>query len=97
MPRVKRTEYVVVDRHQLAYLNGIQKLNCIYCGYANGVVAYTREIVSRTEQYWCPIKHARHVKTPHELYRQFLDYGDADGFRERLDGYRERLRQLRDR
>ena len=30
------------DRHHLAYLNGIEKLNCVYCGYANGVIGYVR-------------------------------------------------------
>jgi len=33
-----------MDRHHLAYLNVIEKLNCEYCGYANGVFAYVREI-----------------------------------------------------
>ena len=59
--RVKRSDYMVMDRHQLAYLNGIEKLNCVYCGYGKGVVAYTREVIARTEHYWCPIKNARKV------------------------------------
>lgn len=58
MQRVRRADYVVIDRHRLPYLNLIEKLNCLYCSYANGVIAYTREVASRTEQYWCPIKHA---------------------------------------
>jgi hypothetical protein len=33
--------------------------------YANGVFAYVREVGSRTEQYWCPIKHARRVLGVH--------------------------------
>jgi len=59
IPRVKRGDFIVIDRHHLAYLNAIEKLNCVYCGYGNGLVEYTREIIARTEQYWCPIKHAR--------------------------------------
>jgi hypothetical protein len=82
--RVKRSAYVVIDRQHLAYLNWIEKLNCVYCGYANGVFAYVREIAGRTEQYWCPIRHARRVITPHAHYRQFVDYGDAEGYRRRL-------------
>jgi len=77
MERIKRSDYVIVDRHRLAYLNGIEKLNCPYCGYANGVIAYAREAASRTERYWCPIKHAIRVRTPHVRYRGFVDYGDA--------------------
>ena len=37
--RVRRSTYVVIDRHHLAYLNAIEKLNCVYCAYANGVFA----------------------------------------------------------
>ena len=95
MERVKRADYVIVDRHRLAYLNGIEKLNCAYCGYANGVIAYAREAASRTEQYWCPIKHAIRVRAPHTRYRRFTDYGDAAGFRERLDELREEVRSTR--
>ena len=89
MERVRRAQYVIVDRHRLAYLNGIEKLNCAFCGYANGVIAYAREAASRSEQYWCPIKHALRVRAPHPRYRGFAEYGDAEDFRER----REELRQ----
>ncbi|MFN3231303.1 MAG: hypothetical protein ACE363_03970 [Alphaproteobacteria bacterium] len=89
--RVKRSDYVRMDRRHLAYLNGLQKLNCEYCGYANGVIAYAREVAGRSEQYWCPIKHAFRIKTPHLQYRNFLDYGDAQGFRDRLGDLRHQL------
>ncbi|MEX2454060.1 MAG: hypothetical protein WD470_05115 [Rhodospirillaceae bacterium] len=92
MERVRRTDFVIVDRHRLAYLNGIEKLNCAYCGYANGVIAYAREIAGRTEQYWCPIKHALRMRSPHVRYRGFVAYGDADGFRARLDALRNGVR-----
>lgn len=81
--RVPRSAYIVIDRQHLAYLNGIEKLNCVYCGYANGVFAYAREIAARTEQYWCPIRHAKRVRTPHPHYRDFVDYGDAEGYKRR--------------
>jgi hypothetical protein len=32
-----------IDRHRLGYLNVIEKANCVYCSYANGVVAYVRD------------------------------------------------------
>ncbi len=81
--RVRRSEYVVLDRHRLSYLNAIKKLNCVYCGYANGVIAYAREMASRTEQYFCPIKHAMPIPAPHSRYSRFDD-GDAKGFREQI-------------
>jgi hypothetical protein len=84
IPRVRRHEYVVIDRHRLPYLNAIQKLNCMYCGYGNGVMAYAREVVARTEQYWCPIKHARRSKGLHEREAKFFDYGDAEAWRDQL-------------
>jgi hypothetical protein len=79
---VRRGEYVVVDRHRLAYLNLLEKLNCAYCGYGNGVIAYAREIAARTERYWCGIKHAKRVKGAHRYYYDYPDYGDAEGYRE---------------
>jgi hypothetical protein len=89
IPRVVRADYVIFDRRHLAYLNLVEAINCAYCSYANGVIAYAREIGSRTEQYWCPIKHARRIRDPHERYMKFLDYGDAEGFRKKLDDYRK--------
>jgi len=93
MPRVPRRRYFAIDRHRLAYLNGIEKVNCTFCSYANGVIAYVREVAGRTEQYWCPIKHARAVQTPHERYHVFVDYGDAQGYREELMALRRALRR----
>ncbi len=91
--RVRRSAYVVVDRQHLAYLNGIEKFNCAYCGYATGVFAYVREIAGRTEQYWCPIRHAKRARAPHPYYRHFIDYGDAQGYRRRLIPLRRELRK----
>ena len=93
--RVRRSKYIVIDRQHLAYLNAIEKLNCVYCGYANGVFAYVREIAGRTEQYWCPIRHARRVRAPHEHYRDFVEYGDAEGYHRRLIPLRQELRDTR--
>lgn len=92
IPRVRRRNYIVIDRHQLAYLNLIEKFNCIYCGYGNGVLAYVQEIVARTEQYWCPIKHAQRVHGAHDRYAGFLDYGDPDGYEQGLKQMRDQLK-----
>ena len=93
--RVRRFRYIVIDRNHLAYLNGIEKVNCVFCGYANGVFAYVREIAGRTEQYWCPIRHAKRVPAPHVHYRRFVDYGDAEGYHRRLLLLRKELREER--
>ncbi len=91
--RVKRADFIRVDRHHLAYLNALQKLNCIYCGYCNGLIGYVQEIAGRTEAYWCPIKHAARVGAHHAYYAQFVDYGDAEGFQEGLQASRQRITQ----
>lgn len=81
IPLVSRKDYIVIDRHRLPYLNTIQKLNCIYCGYGNGLMAYAGQIIARTEQYWCPIKHAKRAKSAHMLTEKFVDYGDAEALK----------------
>lgn len=91
VPRAKRRDYVIIDRHKLAYLNAIEKLNCVYCEYANGVIALTREVAARTEQYWCPIRHSRRPLGTHERVREFLDYGDAEGWRTKLAEIRAKI------
>ncbi|MEX0965319.1 MAG: hypothetical protein WDZ52_14910 [Pseudohongiellaceae bacterium] len=91
IPRVERSKYIVMDRHQLSYLNAIEKLNCLYCGYGNGVIGYAREIFARTEQYWCPIKHARKALGTHRHYSKFLGFGDAEDFETRILKFREAM------
>jgi hypothetical protein len=89
IPRVKRDDYIVVDRASLQYLNAMEKLNCVYCGYFNGLIAYVREIAARTEQYWCPIKHARNLAAIHSRYHKFVEYGDSTDYQLRLERLRE--------
>ena len=88
IPRVRRRDYMVFDRGDLPYLNAIERFNCFYCSYGKGVAAYLREVAARTEQYWCPIKHARRVLGAHDRYPDFFEFGDAESFRQGL----ERLR-----
>lgn len=81
---VKRSDYMIFERTHLAYLNIFQMVNCAYCSYGNGVVAYAREVFARTEQYWCPIKHAKKmIITYHDRYENFEEFGDAEAFMER--------------
>ncbi len=92
--RVSRRSHIAIDRHQLAYLNAIEKINCVYCGYGNGVIEYAREVSGRTEQYWCPIKHARRTRDPHRYHDHFVDYGDAEAYHKELQRLRARIRRI---
>lgn len=94
IPKVRRSDYLVFDRGDLPYLNLIEKFNCFYCSYGNGVAGYTREVAARTEQYWCPIKHARRIKGAHERYPNFFDPGDAEAFRQGLNRLRRQFGEV---
>lgn len=89
IPRVKRRDYMIHDRNSLGYLNLLEKFNCFYCSYADGLTAYLREIIGRTEQYWCPIKHAERLQGTHLRYDRFLEFGDAEGWRKELERIRK--------
>lgn len=81
IPQVKRSNYIKIDRHKLEYLNGFDKVGCIFCGYANGLIHYAQVIGGETEKYWCGIKHQQSksfVEPSH--HKDFLDYGDKDSF-----------------
>jgi hypothetical protein len=91
--RVSRRDCFVIDRHRLAYLNALEKLNCLYCSYANGVIAYVREVAARTEQYWCPIRHGRRAPDPHARYDTFARYGAAATYRSGLTALRAQLKK----
>lgn len=89
IPLVKRSDYIVFDRKELAYLNIIQKINCIYCSYFNWVVQYAVEVAGRTEKYWCPIKHAKKKAGYHDWEEHFADYGDVEWFKETFCSIKE--------
>jgi hypothetical protein len=89
IPKVRRRDHIVIDRHHLAYLNLIEKANCVFCSYFNGLVSYIGEVAGRTEQYWCPIKHAAQLKRAHSRYERFTEYGDADGYRNNARALRQ--------
>jgi len=89
IPIVPRKEYLVIDRHHLSYLNTVEKINCVYCGYGNAVAAYTKETIARTELFWCPIKHASKIASPHSRYDKFFDYGDAEKYRDEFPKVRK--------
>jgi hypothetical protein len=95
IPKVKRSNYVVYDRGRLKYLNLLERVNCFYCSYANGLCGYVTEIAARTEQHWCPIKHARRLASPHSRYSTFLEFGDARSYRDKVDSIRKDFSNLR--
>lgn len=85
IPYVKRREYIkIVDRAKLKYLNWLQKIYCMYCGYGNGVIAYWARIAAETEHYWCGIKHKKvgGFAVP-EYQKEFAEYGDEGDFKAR--------------
>ena len=95
IPRVKRKDYMVMDRRPLPYLNWIEKVGCLYCSYFNGLMALVSEVAARTEQHFCPIKHALRPKTLHSRYRHFFEYGDVEAYRARLEAVRHDFSDVR--
>lgn len=94
IPKVKRQDYIVFDRQYLNYLNIVEKINCAYCSYVNGLFGYLQEIAGRTEQFWCPIKHAGRIKSLHSRYQKFIDYGDAKSYRSKVENTRHDFSDL---
>lgn len=86
--KVRRADYIIFDRQHLSYLNFIEKFHCTYCAYGSGMIAYISDIVARTEQYFCPIKHARKILGTHARYARFLDFGAAEDYEAKLEEYR---------
>ena len=85
----------MLDRRALPYLNIMEKVNCLYCGYLNGLTAYAQEIGGRREQYWCPIKHVQKLTTLHNRYAKFLEYGDGAGYRDQIETVRRDFEDLK--
>jgi hypothetical protein len=94
IPKVKRSDHIIFDRHYLKYLNFLERLNCDYCSYFNGLSSYAMEIAGRTEQYWCPIKHASGRAIRHSRVRFFTDYGDAETYRTKFLEIRRQFKDI---
>ena len=97
IPKARRKDYLAIDRRQLRYLNALEGINCMYCSYCNGLLAYVVEVAARTEQHWCPIKHARRIRAAHDRYSHFLPYGDAMAYREGVEKVRNDFKDLKER
>jgi hypothetical protein len=72
-----------------------ERLNYAYCSYANGLIAYVVEVAGRTEQHWCPIRHAHRVRHPHSRYSHFLPYGDAQTYRDDMEAVRTDFKDIK--
>lgn len=90
IPLVHRKNYIVYDKWKLDYLNLIQKFNCSYCSYVNGLFSYAVEIAWRTEKHWCPIKHANKTNGSHQWEKDFADFWDSSGFVDILESRRKK-------
>ncbi|UPT78415.1 hypothetical protein MN086_04525 [Sulfurovum sp. XGS-02] len=90
---VKRSDYMIFDHQYLGYLNPIEKFNCLYCSYFNGLMLYVSAIAGRTELYFCPIKHAKKIVAQHQYYEGFLSYGDEENYQEKLKELRKTSQQ----
>ncbi|MDD3500497.1 MAG: hypothetical protein PHS85_09080 [Sulfurovum sp.] len=88
---VRRSGYIVFDRQYLHYLNSIEKFNCLYCSYFNGLMQYAAEIAAKTELYFCPIKHAKKTLYRHRYHKNYLAYGDGEEYQARLKKIREEI------
>jgi len=77
--RVKQGEYLIFNESQLS---GLDLIECICYFYAVGMLRFSLEVTSRTESFWCPIKHLRRLTIEyHDKYSKFADYGDEEAFK----------------
>lgn len=89
---IRRSDYIVFDRQYLRYLNIVEKINCMYCAYFNGLMQYAAQIAAKTELYFCPIKHAKKTLYRHRYYKDYLAYGDGENYQERLETIRKMIK-----
>lgn len=81
---IDRKKYIKFERHKLHYISWLDKVNCAYCSYGNGLIGYVKEITAQTEIYWCGIKnpHEEGFVEP-EHHKNFAPYGDQRAFQEK--------------
>jgi hypothetical protein len=82
--KVKRSKYILIlDRNKLQYLTPFQKIGCMYCGYANGLLVYLKKIAELTEKYWCGIMHEKKkgfINQPSQVKHNFARFNDEEDF-----------------
>lgn len=90
LPTVDRSKYIKIDRHKLNYLSFPDKMRCVYCGYANGVLAYAVKITGDTKKYWYTVKHEKDghfVEPAHQI--DFVEFSDEEEFVNRFKAHDE--------
>lgn len=70
IPKVKKSEYIRMERWDLSKLTFMQKVNCVYCEYANGVLSFAKAVGNQTEIFSCAIKHS-HALKEHEFEKNY--------------------------
>ena len=70
IPKISKKQFVVMERWDLSKLTFLQKINCVYCEYTNGILAYAKAVGNQTEIYSCAIKH-RHALKHHKHEKDF--------------------------
>lgn len=96
LPRIPRGAYIRIDRHKLAYLTPVQKIFCMYCGYANGLLPYAAKIAAESEKYWCAIMHKDDQNdsfiTPGH-HKDFIEYNDEDAYLKTVEKAKQEAKQ----
>lgn len=72
IPKIPRSKYVVMTRHNIAGLTPIQKWSCWYCEYVNGVMSWMKTLANQTEVYSCAIKYS-HSYPGQEYQKEFFE------------------------
>lgn len=86
LPLVPRTAYIRIDRQKLEYLDNWQKVNCMYCGYANGLLKYATVIAAESEAYWCGIQHKKdNIFIAPDHHKNFVSYNNKKEFDEKYN------------
>lgn len=70
IPKIQKNTFVVMERWDLSKLTFMQKINCVYCEYVNGILAFAKAVGNQTEVYSCAIRH-NHALKGHEYEKQF--------------------------
>ncbi len=48
--RLRQKDFIILDRHRIAGIPFIDKLNCLYCGYANGLCVLLNRQLDQLQQ-----------------------------------------------
>lgn len=92
---VDRSKYIKIDRHKLDYLSVPDKMRCMYCGYANGLLADAVKITADTEKYWCAVKHEKDENFEEPAHQKdFVEFGNEVEFTSRFKPDNEQAKRI---